>query len=591
VLPDAPVRHDLVVPKGWSVTPQGIGRIVKVSDGFDIIPVASAPILINGRFIDLAQGTESLSLTRPRDGKWKYYTVERAKVASTRTFTELANVGLPVTSKSSGNSVEYLATFEEVNLDCLPRMQVSEHLGWQGDNCSLGFLWGRTLLRGDSEQVTLTDMGSMPLEQWQDQLLAFRGADAGDEQIADAFIAAGSLDAWIHTVHLLVNYPKVLLAVYGALAPPLLKIFGTPNFILDWSGGTSGGKTSTLRLAGSTWGSPDERLIASVVGTWDATRVWINRASTVLQSLPLILDDTKRCKNTKDIAKIVYDVTSGRDRGRGSKGGIRTLGTWSTVLLSTGETPITSFSNDGGTRARVIPVWGSPFGKTDRTTASLVQTVNRSVMQNYGLAGPQFVQFLMQRQCDWESWRKEYHKVEAQYQDVVGDDPVAGRLCAYFAVLDMAAGIAHAALGLPWSYRDPIFDYIKELVSGTAEADIASQALNAVISWAQMNASSFSGRHDKAHPPREFAGKWDSGDSWAFIAFAPLRLKRLLTDIGFEPEAVILTWYDRNWLSCNGNRKDKQVRIDGNQTWTYAIRRSVIEEHLRQPSNDDMMTT
>jgi putative DNA primase/helicase len=451
-------------------------------------------------------------------------------------------------------------------------------MGWQGEGGRLGFLWGKTLLRPDLEAEDI-DLDLLPPDQWQRDLIAFRGADAGDEQLAAALRSAGSLEDWVRAIQMVAEYPRVLLAVYGALAPPLLDILDCANFIMDWCGPTSGGKTTTARVGGSCWGNPDERSAASIVGTWDATRVWINRASTVLHSLPLILDDTMRCKNTRDISKVLYDLASGRDRGRGSLKGTRRSGTWTTVLLSTGEAPITSFSADGGTRARVLTLWGHPFGRADQTTAPLVHLVNRTILRNYGQAGPLFVKFLMSRLGDWEKWRRKYLKLQEAYQNKAGANPVAGRLCAYFAALDLTADIAHAALDLPWAYVNPLETMWEELISGAEEGDVAIQALVTMIGWAKANQASFYARQDGDRPPYSgWAGRWDSGITWEYIAFVQHRLKEFLMQFNYEPEAVIRAWHDRGWLLTDKGRRQKQVRLDGEATWTIAIRRSAIDE-------------
>ena len=82
-----------------------------------------------------------------------------------------------------------------------------------------------------------------------------------------------------------------------ALAPPMLEILGASNFVLDFAGATSSGKTTTLRVAASCWGKPDERSDESAMHTWDVTRVFLERASTIISGMPLILDDTKRAKD------------------------------------------------------------------------------------------------------------------------------------------------------------------------------------------------------------------------------------------------------------------------------------------------------
>lgn len=247
-------------------------------------------------------------------------------------------------------------------------------------------------------------------------------------------------------------------------------------------------------------------------------------------------------------------------------------------MLTTGEAPATSFTTDGGTRGRVLTLWGHPFGRADQTTAPLVQRLNRSILSNYGHAGPLLVKFILSHQNDWETWQLKYQEVVEAYQEKAGADPVAGRLCGYFAALDLTAAIAHAALDLPWAYRDPLEAMWEDLVSGADEADVAAQALSTVIGWAKANQGSFWGRQGDRIPLHGWAGKWDPGSSWDYIAFVLHRLKELLQQFDFEPEAVIRGWQDRGWLLMDKNRRQKQVRLDSEQTWTIAIRRSAIEE-------------
>jgi hypothetical protein len=67
----------------------------------------------------------------------------------------------------------------------------------------------------------------------------------------------------------------------------------------------------------------------------------------------------------------------------------------------------------------------------------------------------------------------------------------------------------------------------------------------------------------------------------------PHRLKELLVQFTFEPQAFIRAWNDRGWLEIGRPSGDKEVRIDGEQTWTVAIRRSAVEE---MEGTDDLIT-
>jgi hypothetical protein len=586
-LPHAPVTHDAVVPFGYRLTASGVVEEHLSDEGeHRTASVSPTPIVVNGRLIDVTDNQESLRVAWLRDGRWRESTIDRATAANARDLVGLAGMGFPVTSRTAGDLVGYVAAYEAANIGRLPRARVSRQLGWQGPGGSLGFLLGRSLVRADSEEAGEINLETVPPDEWDAEWVAYHGSGEGSDQLVDAFTQAGSFEGWTTAAAQASRFPRVALAMYASLATPLLDVLGAPNFVIDWSFGTSTGKTTTLRLGGSCWGNPNEQAAASVVGTWDATRVWIERASETLNCLPLILDDTARAKQRKLVAQVIYDVTQGRGRGRGSPQGMRRSGTWATILLSTGEAPATTFTEDGGTRARTLVLWGPPFGRADETTAPVVNEIGIGIRHNYGHAGPRVIRYLLQHRDQWDRWRERYQAVELAYVERAGGNPVAGRLARYFALLDASAGLAHRALELPWEYEHTVDALWDDLVHEASEADRARAALLMVISWAQANAHTFEGRLDtdtytnERMPALGISGKWERGLSWETIAFYPHKIKELLEKADHDPEAVMRTWRDRGWLETSNdrNRYTKAVRIRGEKAWAVVIKRSATEE-------------
>lgn len=589
-LPDAPVPENVVVPAGWELSPEGLSRcMVNENNEAERQIVIPSPVVIEGRLVDVAEGTESTRLAWQRDGKWQQHTTDRATIANTRTIVALAGVGLPVTSLSAGHLVKFLGDFEAQNLTTIPRAHVSRQMGWQGKGGKIKFLWGRTLLCADTDEMAAIDVNDFPPENWREDWISFRGADSGDDQLVDGFRAEGSLEKSIHAARLALPYKRVIVGFYASLVPPLLSIVDAPNFVMNWSYTTSTGKSTTLYLAASVWGNPDERKFDSVLWTWDCTRVWVERASAILNSLPLILDDTKRAKNPKIIGQTIYDVCSGKGKGRGSPKGMRRAGSWTTIMLCSGEARATSFTEDGGTRTRVLELWGPPFGTANETTAKVVHELNLAVRQNYGHIGPRFVQFILKNHDQWREWQTEYHAIERRYQQKAGADPFANRLCSYFAILDLTAGLFNIAFGNPWPYEDPIAALWDDLVKEASEADRARAALGFLMSWADGHQEDFWGRHTHIgnkecgvypkQPHAGWAGAWEIGDDWEYIGFLPHRLRAILKDADFDPDAIIRLWADREWL-----RKDKDgnprvvLRVNGVSEKVYAIKREAFTE-------------
>jgi putative DNA primase/helicase len=239
----------------------------------------------------MENSTETIRLAWFRDGRWNYRSVERVIIAISRTITSLAGFGVPVTDDTAKLLVEFLSKFEALNINNLPLAQVTNYLGWQTNN--RGFLWGKTHIQKNVDEIAGIDLDTIAPVDWQKDFIAFKGSDEGDHQIADGFIASGTYEDWVNAVNRLYPYPLVVSGVYFSLIPAFLDILGAKNFTVDWAYTTSTGKTTLLRIAGSCWGNPDERSTASVVHSWDATKVWIEKAAAMLHGLPLILDDTK----------------------------------------------------------------------------------------------------------------------------------------------------------------------------------------------------------------------------------------------------------------------------------------------------------
>jgi putative DNA primase/helicase len=545
--------------------------------------IALSPILITARMRDANEGNEFLRLSWRRATGWHDRTVDRASAMNTQKLIELAAYGFPAASDNTKDLTRYLRHLENANFDRLPTARVSSQLGWQGKDGADGFLWGRTLLHPDGEEQGALDLDEIPPEDWREDWVSFVGSDPGDNQIASGFHAAGTLKGWMAAVSGLGAFPKVVFTLYASFAAPLLNIVAAPNFILDLAGNTTTGKTTTARVAGSVWGKPDERSPDSVIGSWDATRVWLERASAVLSSMPLILDDTKRVKNPKMIAELLYCVANGRGRGRGSIRGMAKTPTWRTILISTGENPATEHTEDGGTRTRCLEMHGSPFEDNGPATRRIVDALNQQIAANYGHAGPLFVAHLQKHREEWPEWRERYRAYCEEAADAA-ETPEGGRLAQYGAIILLAAELATEALSLPWDPAEVFQAVWESMVKEATDAAGETRALQTVYEWAVSMQAAFYGRHltdseaGVRIPPGGWIGKWDAADDWDEIAFIRARLDEHLTAAGFSPQMIIRSWKAKGWLRFEEGRNTLEARIHGPGVRCYVVSRKAIEQ-------------
>jgi putative DNA primase/helicase len=488
-----------------------------------------------------------------------------------RKLLGLASLGFPVAGANNSKLSDYLHKFEAENHANLPCALTSSHLGWQGEEGKAGFLWGRTMIGPDGNDTST---------------IQFRAYAEGDEQIAAGYQSAGTYEAWRDGIKDIKLHPRVLVIFYAAFVPVLLRLLHAPNFVLDVCGATTAGKTTSLRVAASVWGCPEEHRPDAVIHTWDVTQVWAERASATISGIPLILDESKRVQNPQFIQDFIYMVVSGQGRARGNVESLARTRTWNTVLLSSGEAPAVSYSEAGGTRTRCLELRGIPFGAQNEATGTLTRQLNQALCSNYGHAGPRFVRHLLKHRHRWESYRQQYLAEISRYRDLAPACPEADRLAQAYAAIATAVPLVHEALYLAWDVPVglPALNEIWPDIIGEAQDAVgAKRALREVVEWAHANESTF---HERVPgvilaTPRAWSGLWEGKSDWPFIAFFQIVLRKVLSDLNFEPEAILYEWKTRGWLDTRKDRKTsytKQVSCNGSKPHMVVILRKSIDE-------------
>jgi len=555
VVPDAPVHNGAIVPTGYTLSDSEVRRGSK-----RILPAA---VIITARMIDAATGEESVELAFRDRGVWRSITTNRDVIAIARKISELARSGLPVTSNTARDVVDWLADYIVVNADSLPVIRTSKRLGWQGTS---GFLL-------PARYITENDATSP---------IRFSPVDDGTAQFAAAFAATGTLDGWKDVVRPLAHLERVRFAVHASFAAAVLQILPCPSFVIDYCGPTSGGKTSVLRVAGSVWGQPDPAQPSSVISTFQSTRIYKERVVGMLVGLPIFIDDAKQAK-ASEVETFIYDLCNGQGRGRGSLQGLQPTANGRSVAQITGESPATAATEAGGTKARTLTLWGSPFGHSENA-AHLISAVMHGISGHHGQAGPAFVDWLLLNRDQWPAWRLAYQKLVQECTSRVGGSHVNSRICAYVAAVDFAAQLAARAGVVPWDFARISDGLLLEVAGEARTADVSADALLLVLSWAAGRADSFYRLNGSSQqPPSGWLGRWDGVDgNWSLIAFTSDRLRDALRANGFlDFEGIVRQWADRGWLDLgNGDgqaRRMKKVRIASNPCWCYVIVKNAEE--------------
>jgi putative DNA primase/helicase len=571
-----------IVPHGYGLDGPlyAIYRINKiVKDGMvfeDPVAVSYDPIVISRRIQHMDRKSQMLELSWKRGKRWHRETFPADTVFTKNAFAKTSGQGVPVGDDNAAELSKFLRAYEHENLANIMLGYATSSMGWQAgeeDATAHGFMCGTKQIGGNGKAIELV-------------------VGEGDERSANDIAGKGSMQGWLEAIAPLERWPTIRVAIYAALAAPLLAILEAPNAIIEWCGETTRGKSTALLWGGSCWRSLKLRL-----PTWNTTIVGLEAKAQVLNDMPLIIDDTAEVpehRRAELLTAAVYMLESGHAKTRGNKDlGQRASKTWRTVVMSSGEYTLSEYAGTGGAAARVLTFWGAPLGEdsddpavTAANDAAIAQ-VKEGLARNYGVAGPAFVKWLCEHRDAWDTLRADYERDIARLKKQ-DRTPAAIRLAPTIALLECTARIAKLVLGVPWTnwsvMDDPVIRaaITSAVAHATIESNKARQAWEQVVSYAasrrdqwivwgrdpkegQEPASGWLGWRRVRSASREIPGMpSDALPDADLLAWHPHQLKRVLTtEVKAPVNATLRAWRDKGVLLTAHGRMTATPRCSG----------------------------
>ncbi len=535
----APVGDDVYVPPGYSIS-GGRPAIERIENRMlgdtpfeKRLTVSLAPVVITRRIGHVQSKSLLLEIAFKTNQGWRKLVQDRDVLLNSRKIVDTAKMGMPVRSGNALELTEWLGQYEHSNSDRIPIGYASSSMGWQGsdDNPTQhGFMCGMRQIGGNGRAIEL------------------EGSD-GDIAQAKEIRPRGSFETWRDAVIRIMRFPAVRIALCGAIAPTLIAILEAPNCVAEWAGRTSTGKSTVLRVAQSCW-----RSASSHLATWNTTIIGIESAATFMSDLPLIVDDTSAAVEggrSQSIGKIIYQLVSGRARGRATRdGGQRMRSKWRTFVMATGETPLGELARAEGAAARCLTFWSAPLGEATPETGALISDTMHVLGENYGHVGPMAVEWLCNNRDQWDTLRELYATTTKHTREKICT-PAASRLAEVVALLECANWVGYASGCFPWAQGplagDPqIVQALRGAMSlASASADRAYDAFELALGEAQSKPKSWipwgtnPGKDDRDPP-----GGWLGFRAAEEFAWFPGQLRKVLQGGGFTPEGAMRAWKD-----------------------------------------------
>ena len=493
------------------------------------VEVISHPIMPVKRVTNIETYEEKLELAykRGKDG-WKDFTVSRKTLASAQKILELSGLGVGVNSENAKEVVKFLSDLESRNYDDLPRQKSVGHMGWLPD--------GRFMPYIDD--------------------VSYDGESVEFLKIYNELKPTGSRDEWMKIASEVRNGESVpaRIALATGFTGPLVGKFDVLPFVVHLWGETGCGKTVAQMLAASIYGNPRT---GGLVKTLNGTKTSMELFAAFCCNIPIFLDELQTINdNRKNFDEIIYMLTEGAGKGRGTKeGGMQLQRRWQTCVMTTGETPIIQSNSGGGSAVRTIEVnyKFQPLFGTKKHAGEVAEILKR----NYGWVGREFTDALQ---------REEFVRIlkstqEKYFSDLMRDTEEKQAISA--SIILCADRLATAAIFHDDRQLKP--DDIREFLVSKVDSDVNLRIYNWLINTIGTNPRRFD-TEDQQNG--ELWGMIDEGENRVYIIRSVF--DRLLKNEGYSPGAF-LTWANQKGLlkreETPGNmRLTTRKRFNGVQT-------------------------
>ncbi|MCH4420256.1 DUF927 domain-containing protein [Staphylococcus haemolyticus] len=488
---------------------------------------------INTRYENIEDGKVSYNMHFIDNRTPVNLSVTAEEITDNRQLLKLANRKLDVTSNTSSKLVDYINQSKRYSPPI--NIKVATRLGHVKDY----FIYPYK-------------------DEMEHKNIKFFNNDKGFQKLVNSFKSKGTIEDYSKKVFVKIkDLPMVMVMLYASLGSVLLYEFDIKPFIVELAGSTSTGKTFTLNLVASVWGTTD------LTTTWSSTRNSIEAMAAFLNSFPIFKDDTR---NTSPafVSRAVYNYSSGESKSRSNKNlTVDEKKEWKNILLSTGEASITNMEDDkAGVSARVITLEEQPYpDKFDFIS------LDREFRENYGTLGIEFIKEFQSKKYEYKNSFESY----LRYFNDKGMNEVMQRIGKCFALLQLTGEILNDIDGFEHDYYKIISQAYENMLKNNKTIDKPKQVLEGLLEYLDANRNSIIG---------DGYGPVKNGEIKAVYKHDYLCIKNetVKTKLGYETQTITSQWEKKGYLITDKKRLQKQVKHNSERHLGYAIKKSIVEE-------------
>lgn len=513
VLPEQTVFDKLNTPalntQNWILTEKGISYIPKNEE----LPVCvtPTPVAPAAYYTNINGGGSKVELHYLYNNRQQKIVVDKETTLNKTKVIKLANNDINITSSMAGKLTQYFSDMERYNNGTIPIYSSSSQLGWHNEV----FIPYAKDIFYDGEET--------------------------DSNIFDSVKQQGKLTEWKNLMHKYRKNIPLRIAMAVSFSSPLIELCGCLPYWLHIWGETGSGKTVALRAAMSIWG--DSKIGTGLVKTLNCTENALINTCSILKNLPLAGDELEMLvRNDKysTFDDLIMKLTEGVERGRMKFNQSLKTRSWRCAFLTTGERQITSDTNGGGTKNRVIEVeFLSDF------SVKQCREICNFIDNNYGTAGLKFIEYIQQN----------FKNIKPMYEEILSNINLntTGKQLSSAALVLLADKIACDCIftdETPLTVTD-----LEPYIKSNDEIDVSVRAYKWVREWLAKNDNKFCDSNC-------YGEVWGRKADEVSVYVIASVLKSAMEKEHFSFDAIKKQWADRRWIDKWGGAYTSPTTIN-----------------------------
>ena len=304
--------------------------------------------------------------------------------------------------------------------------------------------------------------------------------------------------------------------------------------------------TVASMVAQSIFGNP--ALDGNGIGVnFNFTNVGLEYKLNLYNNVPLFINEMQHQKDAKDYDKILFLVSEGKGRLRGTKnGGVAKENSWNLVAITNGEKNIIKDNSNAGAYNRCISC-----EITDYSYENLSEVAD-FVKENYGTPIREILKCY--NEFDYKGIYKDFMK-KIEKQDTTSKQKILE------AILLTADKILTDILFKDAYYLKP--EDFKDKTVRKSQVVVEERAYEVVKDWIVSEKRHFLMQNQDNIDNTELkVDVYGKEMTYGFVAIIPSALRKVLDDNGFDMNEVLKAWKRKDYIKHEDNRNTILVRIN-----------------------------